>query len=157
VTINFIEIKCAEKFQGSFLDTLKLLNFNKTEQFLRIAFRHGGYIAGGFGITVARYAISHSNLNFLKSNIAHHLGTHSQIESVSLRDNNIAANNFAKANHGDIDVWFANSDQLSSFMNDPERLEMWNNKEFFTEKLQRQDLPEFKILILKFKECFRHF
>lgn len=130
--IKFTETKFAEKFQihNSFLGALRscrAVGF-KTEKLLKIVFRHGGYIAGGFGIVVARHVVSDKPIDWdsFGDSIADHIGIS--------RFNQTPFTPFGKAGHGDIDVWFPNNDQLSAFMLDPERLEMWNENAFTCEQ-----------------------
>jgi len=129
--IKFIETKFAEKFHCSVLDvfgSLRRAVGPNTEKLLKIVFRHDGYIAGGFGIVVARHAVSDKPIDWdlFEDSIVDHIGT--------LRINEIGkVTSLVKAGKGDIDVWFPNNEQLSAFMNDPERLEMWNENAFTCE------------------------
>lgn len=124
--IKFIETK----LRTPLLTSLQVLPAAAGE-LLNIAFKHGGYIAGGFGIVIARteYDVKNSDIDDnsdytsrVKYAIRNHIGLYNQ---------KITKDPFSTAGHGDIDVWFSSSDQLSSFMSDPDRMKMWDDK-FFT-------------------------
>ena len=119
--IKFIETKLREPLSVS----LRALP-SPGGELLNIAFKHGGYIAGGFGIVVARceYLLKNHDEDDcdIRYAIRDHVGQYNGLI--------VTQNHYSSVNHGDIDVWFSNIDQLNSFLNDPDRLNMWN-KELF--------------------------
>jgi len=93
---------------------------SQTRELLQTAFDHGGYIAGGFGTVVARYAV----MGRIKK--GHDPGWHDPVrrhlgdpERLSKK----ADKKWRNVGCGDIDVWFPDQASLSGFLNDDRRLQ----------------------------------
>jgi len=84
---------------------------------LRVAFEHGGYIAGGFGTVLARQLVLGEGKveNSLQWAVRDHLGQPIVPPERTWRYN---------VGLGDIDVWFADQASVDSFINDPRRLRL---------------------------------
>ena len=76
-----------------------------TLKLLALALEHGGYIAGGFAVVVARHLLLQQP-DLFAAILRHTRGQVGQYGGY----------------HGDIDVWFPNAASLNQFLNDPRRL-----------------------------------
>lgn len=118
--INFHE----HKFENSLLGDLRRARAvsEVTQNLLEAIFRHGGYIAGGFGTVIARRVISgifprepkHIDSFDLWDAVRKHL-RYPEFKPVG-------APTWHNSGCGDIDIWFPDNDALKAFLNDKVRL-----------------------------------
>jgi len=89
---------------------------------LRVAFDHGGYIAGGFGTLMARWFVLQESK--IIGNLHHRVRSHLDLP----KDPRLMPLNMplwrVNPRCGDIDVWFPDDASAHGFLSDPRRLKM---------------------------------
>lgn len=108
MSITFIKYDLTE----SILDRLrrsKLIS-RQTHDYLNVAFNHGGYVAGGFAVLVARHFLGIIDDDMFENCVMQHLHSHNQVTwEIAERSK------FADAGKSDIDVFFPTKKHMNVF------------------------------------------
>lgn len=91
-----------------------------SRDFLNVAFKHGGYVAGGFARLVARHMLGLVDTKLYNGDTVEMFcdAINAHLGHGDLPKSNVS--NFRNAGKGDIDVWFPDYKSLSEFENSPE-------------------------------------